>query len=85
MKMEKQIKKKKQPKTKLFYDKLWELLKSKNILKKTLKEKTEMSGSTLAKLNRGENVNTDILLLICEVLECGVGDICEIIEKEKSK
>lgn len=71
----------KKPTIKFSYNKLWKFMIDKGIRKKTLREKTEISGSTLAKLNRGENVNTDILLLICECLNCNISDIIEI-EKE---
>ena len=33
---------------------------------------------TLAKLGKGENVTTDVLLKICAALECGIADIMEI-------
>lgn len=71
----------KKPTTKFSYNKLWKFMIDKGIKKKTLREITEISGSTLAKLNRGENVNTDILLLICEALDCNISDIMEIEEE----
>jgi DNA-binding Xre family transcriptional regulator len=36
-----------------------------------------ISTSTLAKLNRGEEVNTAILVKICNALNCGLEDIVE--------
>jgi DNA-binding Xre family transcriptional regulator len=36
-----------------------------------------ISTSTLAKLTRGEEVNTAILVKICNALNCGVEDIVE--------
>jgi DNA-binding Xre family transcriptional regulator len=35
-------------------------------------------GSTIAKLSKGENVNTNILLRICEALNCDISDIMSI-------
>ncbi|MDR0696109.1 MAG: helix-turn-helix transcriptional regulator [Christensenellaceae bacterium] len=78
--MKKENNDKKQPKIKFCYNKLWKLLIDKGIMKKTLREQTQISGSTLAKLNRGENVNTHILLLICEFLQCDINDIMEIVK-----
>ena len=40
-------------------------------------EKVKVSKSTFYKIKNGENVTTDVLLRICDVLEC---DILEIVE-----
>lgn len=63
------------------YKKLWKLLIDKDMKKKDLAEKAEVSNYTLGKLTRGENVTTDVLVKICKVLECDIGDIMEIVEK----
>ena len=39
-----------------------------------------ISGSSIAKLGINENVNTDILLRICQALHCDIADIMEIEE-----
>ena len=38
-----------------------------------------ISGSSIAKLGRNENVNTDILVRICSALECDISDIMEML------
>lgn len=63
------------------YKKLWKLLIDKDMKKKDLAEMAEVSNYTLGKLTRGENVTTDVLVKICKVLECDIGDIMEIVEK----
>ena len=60
------------------YNKLWKLLIDKGMNKTELREKTKISQSTLAKLSKGENVNTDILERICRALNCKISDIVEI-------
>lgn len=40
-----------------------------------------ISSPCIAKLGRNENVNTDILVKICNALEC---DICDILELTES-
>ena len=65
------------------YKKLWELLIDKDMKKKDLIEKAEVSKYTIRKLTRGENVTTDVLIRICKVLECDIGDIMEIVDIEK--
>ncbi|MFA9414001.1 MULTISPECIES: helix-turn-helix domain-containing protein [unclassified Streptococcus] len=64
---------------KFSYNKLWKLLIDKGWTKTKLKQKTGISTSTIAKLGKGENVTTDVLLKICTVLDCQIGDIMEII------
>lgn len=57
----------------LSFNKLWKLLIDKNLKKSDLHELTGLSQSTIAKLTRGENVNTDVLEKICNVLNCEIG------------
>lgn len=59
----------------LNYNKLWKLLIDRNMNKTALREKTGISQATLAKLSKGENVNTKVLERICRVLECDISDI----------
>ena len=61
----------------LSYNKLWKLLIDKNLKKSELHELTGLSPSTIAKLTRGENVNTDVLEKICNALNCEISDIVE--------
>ena len=65
------------------YKKLWKLLIDKDMKKKDLREATGITTTALAKLGRNENVNTEILVKICKVLQCDISDIVEIIETEK--
>lgn len=66
---------------KISYNKLWKLLIDKGINKTELHELTGISQSTIVKLSKGENVNTDVLARICFSLNCGISDICEIIKE----
>lgn len=47
--------------------------------KTELRKLTGISSASISKLNRGENVTTDILLRICKALDCELIDIVEII------
>ena len=64
------------------YNKLWKLLIDKGMTKTDLRLKTDMSTSTLAKMSKNEIVSMDIMLRICDVLECNVGDIIDATKKE---
>lgn len=67
------------------YNKLWKILIDKNMNKQDLKNATGISSASIAKLGKGENITTDILLKICEALDCKLEDIMETVrEKEKS-
>lgn len=59
--------------------KLWKLLIDKDLKKKDLSELANLSSFTINKLNRGDNVNTDTLVKICEALDCQIEDIMEIL------
>lgn len=65
------------------YKKLWKLLIDRDMKKKDLAEKANISTYTLSKLTKGENVTTDILLKICNALGCSFEDIMEIVDSEK--
>ena len=64
------------------YKKLWKLLIDKDTKKQDLREAAKLSSSSVAKLTKGENVNTSILVKICKALECDVSDIMEILPDE---
>lgn len=65
---------------KFSYKKLWELLIDKDIKHKDLINKTGISRSTFYKLKKDENVTTDVLLKICEELNCDISEIVECID-----
>lgn len=61
------------------YKKLWKLLIDKDMGKNDLQAKANICRSTVSKLNKNQNVNTDILVRICVALDCDISDISEII------
>ena len=64
------------------YNKLWKLLIDNHMKKKDLKEMAEISSGTMAKIGKSETVSLDVLIKICKVLKCDIGDIIEIIDEE---
>lgn len=60
------------------YKKLWKLLIDKNLKKKDLQKMAGISSSSIAKLGRNENVNTEIINKICNALDCDTSDIMEM-------
>lgn len=64
------------------YKKLWKLLIHKNLKKKDLQKMAGISSSSIAKLGRNENVNTEIINKICNALDCDTSDIMEMESEE---
>ena len=66
----------------LSYNKLWKLLIDKGMTKTEMRLKADISTTTLAKLGKNETVSMEVLLKICKVLDCNVGDIMDVINDE---
>ena len=60
------------------YKKLWKLLIDRDLKKKDLRAVTGISSASMAKLAKNENVTTDVLVRICDALNCDISDIMEI-------
>jgi putative transcriptional regulator len=65
------------------YNRLWKLLIDKNIKKQDLQKMSNVSAASIAKMGRCENVTTDVLLRICESLDCDIEDIVERVPKKR--
>ena len=68
---------------KVSYKKLWKLLIDTDLNKQTLAQMSGISPATLSKMVKGEYVNLEILVKICNVLECDVHDILELVPVEE--
>ncbi|MEG1808211.1 MAG: helix-turn-helix transcriptional regulator [Oscillospiraceae bacterium] len=64
------------------YNKLWKLLIDKGMKKVELRDAANISSGTLAKLGKNESVTTDVLVRICHVLNCDIGDIMEVLPEQ---
>ena len=62
------------------YNKLWKLLIDKGMTKMELKDAAGVSAASIAKLGKGGNITTDVLLKICKTLNCHIEDILETID-----
>ena len=69
---------------KLSYKKLWVMLVERDMKKTELSELSNISMTSIAKLGRNENVNTEILNKICLALECDVSDIMEVMPENEN-
>lgn len=64
------------------YKPLWKLMIDKELNNNDFMKKTHISKSTFYKLKHNENVTTDILLRICNEMECDISEIIECMEEE---
>ncbi len=61
------------------YQKLWALLKDRNLKKKDLREMAGLSTNVIAKMGKGGDVSTEVLRKICKALNCSLDEIVEIV------
>ena len=67
------------------YKKLWKLLIDKDMKKKDLQAAAGISGASVTKLSKGENVSMEVLIKICTALKCDIGDIIELVPEKSDK
>lgn len=66
------------------YKKLWIELIKRDIKKSELRKLTGLSAGTITRLNKNEPVSITVLLSICKVLDCDIGDICSAVSDTES-
>lgn len=64
------------------YNKLWKLLVDKKMSKADLRRATDMAPNTMTSLRRDKKVSMDVILRICQVLNCDIGDIMSVCHDE---
>jgi len=50
--------------------------------KQDLKKASGISSASVAKLGKGDNITTEVLLRICAALHCDISDIMAVVEDE---
>ena len=64
----------------LSYDELWKLMIENKMNRRELAMAAEISANTVTKLGKNEVVSLEVLMRICKVFHCDIGDIMEVIE-----
>ena len=67
------------------YKRLFKLLIDRELKKKDLCQMADISTTSVSKLAKDQNVNTEILEKICDALDCDIGDIVEVIHPNSGK
>ena len=65
------------------YKKLWIRLAERELKKKDLCRIAGISATVVTKMGHGESVTTDVLVRICNALDCNIGDIMDVVREEK--
>ncbi len=61
------------------YNKLQKLMIDNQMKRQDLMRAAEISSSVATKLNKNEKVSLEVLMKLCQVFHCDIGDVCEII------
>ena len=67
------------------YKRLFKKLIDLDMTNNELMEKAKVSKSTFYKIKNGQNVTTDVLLRICNALNCNIEEIVEISDIKEEK
>jgi len=63
------------------YNKLWKILVDKKMSKADLRRAAEIAPNTLTKMRKDEVVSIDVLLRICDKLDCNIGEMMDVIKE----
>ena len=64
------------------YNKLWNLVRKNKMKKGELAKAAGISDYMMSKLNKDEPVQMEIMIRLCKVFHCDIGDLMEVIEKD---
>lgn len=67
------------------YEKLWVILRDRNMMKTDLIRKAGISTNAMARLGKREDVRVSVLAKICATLGCNLDDIVEIESDDTSE
>ena len=67
---------------KVRYDKLWRLMKDNKMKKSDLAKAAQISQYTMTNLNNDRPVSMEIMLRLCKIFHCDIGDVVEMIEED---
>lgn len=64
------------------YDKLWTIMITNKMKKSELAKAAELSQYTMTKLNQDRLVPMEVMLRLCKIFHCDLGDLMEVIEND---
>ena len=67
----------------IIFDKLWSVMKEKNVSTYQLREKCGIDSKTVRRLKENENIETKTLNKLCALLGCRLEDIAQYVPDEE--
>lgn len=67
------------------YKKLWKLIIDKDMTNVEVRKVSGISPATFTKLKKNEMVSLEVLVKICKILKCEIGDIIEIVDNTSTE
>lgn len=64
------------------YNKLWQLMKDNRMKKNELAAAASISQYSMTKLNQNKPVAMEVMIRLCKVFHCDIGDLMEVIEND---
>ena len=64
------------------YNKLWQIMKDNRMKKSELASAASISQYSMTKLNQNKPVAMEVMLRLCKVFHCDIGDLMEVIEND---
>ena len=64
------------------YHKLWQIMKDNRMKKSELAVAASISQYSMTKLNQNKPVSMDVMLRLCKIFHCDIGDLMEVIEND---
>ena len=61
------------------YNKLWDLMKKNKMKKTDLAKAAEITGYTMTKMNKNEPVSLEVIMRVCKVFHCDIGEVLEVL------
>jgi DNA-binding Xre family transcriptional regulator len=63
------------------YEKLWALVRQNKMKKSDLARAADIKDYTMRKLNKNLPVQMEVMVRLCKVFHCDIGDLMEVIEE----
>ena len=64
------------------YDRLWQLMNANKMKKSDLARDADISSYSMRKLNNNKSVDIQVMVNLCKVFHCDIGDLMEVIEED---
>ena len=64
------------------YNKLWQIMKDNRMKKSELAVAASISQYSMTKLNQNKPVAMEVMIRLCKVFHCDIGDLMEVIEND---